>query len=164
MAAIPRRRVTIYTDGSCVGNPGPGGYGIILDYKGHRKEISGGYRKTTNNRMELLAAIHALAALKEPCCVTLYSDSEYLVKAMNKRWPYSWWRKGWRRSSGGKSVANPDLWMTLLGLCQKHHVDFCWVRGHDGQAENERCDQLALAAARSNALSPDTEYERGVST
>lgn len=164
MAKNPRRSVTIYTDGACIGNPGSGGYGIILDYKGHRKELSGGYRKTTNNRMELFAAIHALAALKESCYVILHSDSEYLVKAMRERWPYSWRQNGWRRDGGKKDVANPDLWMSLLKLCQKHHVEFCWVKGHRGQVENERCDQLASVAARSEKLLRDAEYERTLST
>ena len=158
----PRKKVTVYTDGSCIGNPGPGGYGVILDYRGHRREISGGYRKTTNNRMELLAAIQALGALKEPCDVTLYSDSEYLVRAMNEHWPHSWRRKGWRRK-GNQSVANPDLWTSLLDMCKKHRVQFCWVKGHVGQPENERCDELAVVAARSGELLADAEYEREAS-
>ena len=156
---VNRKRVTVYTDGSCLGNPGRGGYGAILDYRGHRREISGGYRETTNNRMELLAAIQALAALKEPCEVTLHSDSEYVVRAMNERWPHSWRSRGWRRN-GRKEVANPDLWSELLDLCDTHDVQFLWVKAHAGHPENERCDRLAVAAAHSPDLATDAAYER----
>ena len=158
-----RKGVTIYTDGSCIGNPGPGGYGAILEYQGYRREIFGGYRKTTNNRMELIAIIEALAILKEPCNVTLYSDSEYVVKAMSEGWPYSWKEKGWRRN-GDKGAANSDLWSVLLNLCETHNVRFHWVRGHSGHPENERCDALASAAARSPNLQADTGYEQSLST
>ena len=153
-----RKDVTVYTDGSCLGNPGPGGYAAILDYRGHRREISGGFRQTTNNRMELLAVIQALAALKEPCNVTLHSDSEYVVRAMNERWPYSWRSKGWRRN-GKKDVANLDLWTSLLDLCETHDVQFYWVKAHAGHVENERCDKLAVEAARSDQLPADAVYE-----
>lgn len=154
-----RKKVTIFTDGSCIGNPGPGGYGAILDYKGHRKELWNGFRRTTNNRMELLAAVESLVALKEPCDVRLYSDSEYVVRAMNSRWPYAWKKKGWRRRDN-KIASNRDLWDKLLNLCERHSVQFEWVKGHAGHPENERCDQLALAAAQSPDLSVDMEYER----
>ena len=154
-----RKKVTIFTDGSCIGNPGPGGYGAILDYKGHRKELWNGFRRTTNNRMELLAAVESLAALKEPCDVRLYSDSEYVVRSMNSGWPYAWKKKGWRRRDN-KVASNRDLWDKLLNLCDKHNVQFEWVKGHAGHPENERCDHLALAAAQLPDLSIDMEYER----
>ena len=156
-----RKRVTVYTDGSCLGNPGPGGYAAILEYRGHRLEISAGYRQTTNNRMELLAVIQALAALKEPCDVVLHSDSEYVVRAMNERWPYSWRSKGWRRK-GRKEVANLDLWSNLLDLCETHEVHFYWVKAHAGHLENERCDKLAFEAAHSQTLLADAAYEASV--
>ena len=154
-----RKSVTIFTDGSCLGNPGPGGYAAILDYKGRRKELWKGFRQTTNNRMELLAAVESLAALREPCDVTLYSDSEYVVRAMNAGWPYAWQKKGWRRR-GGKMASNSDLWTRLLELCDTHSVRFEWVKGHAGHPENERCDQLAVAAANLPNLSIDKGYER----
>lgn len=158
----PRKAVSIYTDGACIGNPGPGGYGVILDYKGYRRELSGGYRRTTNNRMELLAVIEALGALKEPCNVQVCSDSQYVVEAMNSGWPQEWRRKGWRRSKT-QSAANPDLWAKLLELCETHRVKFRWVKGHSGHPENERCDELATTAARSSRLLPDLGYENGPS-
>lgn len=145
-------RVTIYTDGSARGNPdGPGGYGTILIYvdgKGteHRREYSGGFVKTTNNRMELLAAIVGLEALTRPCDVDLYSDSQYLVKAFNDHWLEGWIKKGWKRGKN-EPVKNVDLWKRLLKACEPHKVSFHWVKGHDGHPENERCDQLATAAA-----------------
>ena len=157
------KQVTIYTDGSCLGNPGPGGYAAILDYRGRRKELWSGFRRTTNNRMELLAAVESLAALKEPCDVTLYSDSGYVVRAMNEGWPYAWRQRGWRRGRN-KAATNTDLWTRLLDLCDKHAVRFEWVRGHAGHPENERCDELAGAAARLPDLAVDVEYERGRAT
>lgn len=153
-----RKKVTVYTDGSCLGNPGPGGYAAILDYRGHRREISGGYRETTNNRMELIAVIKALALLKEPCDVTLHSDSEYVVRAMNEHWPYSWRSKGWRRDRKNE-VANVDLWAELLELCDTHRVRFQWVKAHAGNPDNERCDKLAVEAANSDSLVVDGAYE-----
>ena len=159
---VSRKQVTIYTDGSCLGNPGPGGYAAILDYKGHSRELSGGFRRTTNNRMELLAVIEGLAALKEPCDVTLHSDSEYVVRAMREGWPDTWRKKGWRRN-GKKSVANRDLWVELMEMCRKHDVQFKWVKGHAGHPENERCDQLALTAAHTPDLPADEAYERDMS-
>ena len=139
------KKVTIYTDGACRGNPGPGGFGVILEYGAARKEISGGEPLTTNNRMELRAAIEGLSALREPCEVTLYSDSRYLVDAVTLGWAESWRKTAWKN---GKAK-NPDLWETLLSLLSVHSVTFQWVRGHDGHPENERCDALATAAADS---------------
>jgi ribonuclease HI len=154
------KHVTIYTDGACLGNPGPGGYGVILLYQGNIRELSGGYRKTTNNRMELMAAIVGLGALKEKCKVTLYSDSEYLVKAMSKGWAQRWRANGWRRNKREK-VLNPDLWERLLQLCDYHEVHFSWVKGHAGTPENIRCDQLAMQAARQLSSPVDEGYVKG---
>jgi ribonuclease HI len=151
------KRVIIYTDGACLGNPGPGGYGVVLLYQGHRKELSGGYRRTTNNRMELMAAIAGLEALKEKCHVTLYSDSEYLVKAMSRGWAQRWRANGWKRSKREKAL-NPDLWERLWQLCQYHEVEFSWVKGHGGTSENIRCDELAVQAARQPDLPADEGY------
>ena len=149
----------IYTDGACIGNPGPGGYGVVLNYAGHRRELSGGFRLTTNNRMELMAAIRGLEALKEPCSVSLFSDSLYVVKAMLEGWAARWRADGWRLKSKQPAI-NPDLWQRLLDLCETHDVSFQWVRGHAGNTENERCDELANEAARSEDLPPDEPYER----
>ena len=140
------KKVEIYTDGACKGNPGPGGYGAVLVYGAREKEFSGGEANTTNNRMELLAAITALAALKEPCEVTLTSDSKYLVDAVTKGWVYSWKKKGWKKSDG-KMALNVDLWEKLLALLDVHKVEFVWIKGHDGHEYNERCDRLAVAEA-----------------
>ena len=140
------KNVEIYTDGACRGNPGPGGYGCILVYGAHRKELSGGERSTTNNRMELMAAIVGLSALKEPCAVTLYSDSKYLVDAVTLGWLSGWQKKNYRRGTKDE-VKNIDLWERLSQLLSYHTVDFVWVKGHDGHEENERCDALATAAA-----------------
>ena len=141
------KTVTIYTDGACSGNPGPGGWGAILMYGQHKKELSGGEAMTTNNRMELMAAISGLAALKEPCRVTLYSDSKYLVDAYNQGWVFSWKQNGWRR--GKDPLKNPDLWERLFSLTEMHEVEFVWVKGHNGHGYNERCDQLATSFADS---------------
>ena len=149
--------VTIYTDGACIGNPGPGGYGAVLIYDGHRRELSGGYRKTTNNRMEMMAAIIGLEALKARCRVTLYSDSDYLVKAVSKGWAQRWRANGWRRNRRERAL-NPDLWQRLLQLCECHEVQFRWVKGHAGTPENTRCDELAMKAARQPDLPPDEGY------
>lgn len=151
------KRVTIYTDGACLGNPGPGGYGVVLLYKGRRKELSGGYRETTNNRMEIMAAIVGLKALKEKCEATLYSDSEYLVKAMTKGWVKRWRKNNWRRNRKDKAL-NPDLWEQLLQLYEYHQVEFNWVKGHAKSAENNRCDELALEAAQQSNLLVDEGY------
>jgi ribonuclease HI len=152
------KRVTIYTDGACLGNPGPGGYGAVLLYEGHRKEFSGGFRLTTNNRMEILAAVVALEALKQPCQVTLYSDSQYLVNAMQQGWAMRWRANGWRRNKTEMAL-NPDLWTRLLGCTENRKVEFRWLRGHVGNPENERCDQLAMAAAKEKNLATDFGYE-----
>ena len=149
--------VTIHTDGACLGNPGPGGYGVILEHHGRRRELSGGYSLTTNNRMELLAAIIGLEALTRPCQVTLYSDSRYVVDAVTKGWAAKWRSNGWMRNKREVAV-NPDLWERLLDLLEKHPTDFRWVRGHSGNADNERCDALASDAAHGNDLPADPGY------
>ena len=154
------KQVVIYTDGSCKNNPGPGGYGVVMQYGEHRKELSAGYRLTTNNRMEILAAIVGLEALKEPCEVRLLSDSQYLVNAIEKGWARRWRANGWMRGKREKAV-NPDLWERLLALCGTHNVRFEWVRGHAGHPENERCDKLAASAAESRNLAIDEAYETG---
>lgn len=154
----PRKEVIIYTDGACLGNPGPGGYGAVLLYQGQRKEISGGCRYTTNNRMELMAVIAALKALKYPCKVRIYSDSQYVVNGISKGWAARWQDRGWRRANQ-EPARNADLWQELLALCQQHEVSFEWLRGHNGQVENERCDALAEAAARQPELPPDVNFE-----
>jgi ribonuclease HI len=151
------RQVTIYTDGACIGNPGPGGYGAVLLCDGHRRELFGGYRRTTNNRMEMMAAIIALEALKEKCAVTLYSDSHYLVRAISEGWARRWQANGWRRNRRDKAL-NPDLWERLLRLCRYHDVQLSWVKAHANTPENERCDELAIKAARRPDLPPDLGY------
>lgn len=151
------KQVVIYTDGACLGNPGPGGYGVVMLYNGNRKELSGGFRLTTNNRMELLAAIVALRALKDPCSVKLHSDSQYVVNAIQQGWAKRWQANGWMRNKKEKAIS-PDLWAELLKLCQQHKVEFVWVRGHAGNVENERCDQLAVAAAQQPNLPVDEGY------
>ena len=153
------KHVTIYTDGACIRNPGPGGYAAVILFGGHRKEIAAGYRMTTNNRMEVLAAIRALEQLAEPCEVTLFSDSEYLVNAMSKGWAKAWQAQEWQRPRGGKAL-NPDLWARLLELAAAQRVTFKWVPAHKGIEENERCDKLAAAAARGSELLVDEVYER----
>jgi ribonuclease HI len=154
------KSVTIYTDGGCVANPGPGGYGVVLLYGQYRKELSGGYRLTTNNRMELMAAIVALEALNKPCRVMLYSDSRYLVDSMRCGGPKEWQRNGWRlQPPKAKKAKNHDLWKRLLDSYKTHQVTFEWVRGHDNNRENERCDQLASEAIRQGNLGIDDVYE-----
>ena len=153
-----KRHVTIYTDGACIGNPGPGGYGAVLKYGEHRRELSGGYRHTTNNRMELMGPIKSLGALRESCRVTLYSDSKYVVDAVDKGWAKRWQDNGWMRNKKEQAV-NPDLWGQLLALCEHHDVEFLWVKGHAGNPQNERCDQLATEAAQRNDLPVDEGYE-----
>ncbi len=153
-----KEQVTNYTDGACLGNPGPGGYGAVLLYGSQRKELSGGFKLTTNNRMEITAALVALEALREPCRVTLFSDSQYLVYAMSKGWAQRWQDNGWKRNRREDAV-NPDLWERMLELCRRHTVEFRWVRGHSGMKENERCDRLAVAAARDSVLPDDLGYK-----
>lgn len=142
------KHVEIYTDGACRGNPGRGGWGAILVYGGIEKELSGGEAETTNNRMELTAVISALRALREPCRVTLTSDSKYVIDAITKGWAVSWRAKGWRKADKSPAL-NVDLWETLLGLLEIHDVSFVWVHGHTGHPYNERCDALATAFADS---------------
>ena len=143
------KEISIYKDGACSGNPGPGGWGAILLYGPHKKELSGGEAQTTNNRMELQGVISALAALNEPCVVALYTDSQYIVNAIEKRWVYKWRANGWMRDKEKKEPAkNPDLWQTLLALLETHTVTFHWVRGHAENEFNNRCDQLAVAESR----------------
>ena len=140
------KQVEVFTDGACKGNPGPGGWGAILRYKGVEKEISGGEAATTNNRMELSAVIEALKLLKEPCEVALYTDSQYIANALTQGWAKKWKANGWMRNKKEKAL-NPELWETLLNLYDAHKVDVHWVKGHAGHPENERCDRLAVAQA-----------------
>jgi ribonuclease HI len=151
-------RIVIYTDGSSLGNPGPGGYGVVIPSPKKRRELSGGFRKTTNNRMELLACIVGLEQMKTPAAVDLYSDSRYVVDGMTKGWARGWQRNQWRKRNGEKAL-NIDLWERLLALCNRHDVRFFWVRGHAGTPENERCDQLAVQAAAKGNLAVDEGYE-----
>ena len=137
------KKVCIYTDGACSGNPGPGGWAAILSCMGREKELSGGERETTNNRMELRAVIEALSAQKEPCEVELWTDSQYIARAINEGWLAGWKRRGWRRKEG--ELKNPELWQRLDALLGEHKVTVNWLRGHDGQEQNERCDALAVA-------------------
>ncbi len=153
------KTIELYTDGACSGNPGPGGYGVILRYGSYEKELSAGFRQTTNNRMELLAAIIGLEALKEPCTVNLYSDSKYLVNALEKGWLSSWRSGGWKKADK-KPVLNVDLWQRLVPLLDKHDVHIHWLKGHDGHPENERCDVLAREALGKEALLDDHFNEK----
>lgn len=137
------KHVEIFTDGACSGNPGPGGWGVVLRFGSYEKELSGGEKSTTNNRMELTAAIKGLEALKEPCCVTLTTDSKYVADGIQKGWAKSWQQNGWRKADK-KPALNPDLWERLLELCDIHKVTINWVKGHAGHPENERCDRLAV--------------------
>ena len=154
------KKVTLYTDGACSGNPGPGGYGVVLLCDKHRWELSGGYRRTTNNRMELMAVIKGLEALKENCSVTLYSDSKYVLDALSKGWARRWRANGWRLRKRGKPAVSPDLWGRLLDLCDGHEMTYNWVKGHAGNVENERCDRLSNAAMARPGLPADEAYER----
>lgn len=148
-------QITIYTDGAASGNPGPGGYGVVLLSGAHRKELSEGFRLTTNNRMELLAVIIGLNALRfEGSNVTIYSDSRYVVDAVEKGWVFTWEKKGFKKKK------NPDLWQQFLVLYRRHHVRFIWIKGHADIPENERCDQLAVAAYQSSNLQIDEYYEK----
>jgi ribonuclease HI len=148
------KKVTLYTDGACSGNPGPGGYGAILEYGDRTREISGGFQNTTNNRMEIMAVLAGLTALKEPCDVTVFSDSRYVVDAVEKGWLDRWQAKGWMRNNTEKAL-NVDLWKKLLPLLKKHRVVFKWIRGHSQNPQNERCDRLAVAAAARPGLPED---------
>ena len=156
-------RVEAWSDGSSRGNPGPGGYGAVLRYTGpngvaHERELSAGYRRTTNNRMELLGAIVALEALRRPCAVTMTTDSQYVVNAFNQHWIAGWQRRGWKTASK-QPVKNVDLWQRLIAACEPHEVTWVWVKGHAGHPENERCDELATAAADGADLLEDAGFE-----
>lgn len=148
--SVTLKQVEIFTDGACSGNPGPGGWGAVLRYNGREKELSGGESNTTNNRMELSAVIFALKALKEPCKVILYSDSQYVCNALKLGWAKKWQSQGWMRNKKDPAL-NPELWEELLRLCDIHDVEVNWVKGHAGHPENERCDRLAVAAAQKYA-------------
>lgn len=139
------KTVTIYTDGACSGNPGPGGWGVILEYRGREKELSGAEPETTNNRMELTAVIRALECLKEPCVVELWSDSKYVIDALSLGWAKGWQARGWKKPDR-KPALNPDLWERLLALTARHEMRYHWVKGHDENEKNNRCDVLAVAA------------------
>ena len=152
------KTVDIYTDGACSGNPGKGGYGVVMLYGSARKELSEGFSRTTNNRMEVLAVITGLASLKECCNVNLYSDSKYVVNAIEQGWLEGWKKNGWKKSNKG-TVLNVDLWKKLDEQLKKHNVKFIWVKGHAENVENERCDQLAREAASGINLSTDEEYK-----
>lgn len=154
-----QKQVDIFTDGSCLGNPGPGGYGAVLKYKSHVKELSQGYQLTTNNRMELLAPIEALASLKEPCHVVITTDSQYVRQGITQ-WIDKWIKNNWK-TSAKKPVKNVDLWKLLYKENQRHSVTWKWVKGHSGHPENERCDDLARDAAMSSELISDDGYQAG---
>lgn len=153
------KEVLLYTDGACSGNPGPGGWAAVLIWGKHRKEISGGYRLTTNNRMEILAVIEGLKLLNRPCEVRVISDSRLLVDAFDKRWIQSWQENNWKKSDK-TPVKNPELWVKLLSICREHKVRFEWIKAHNGHPENERCDRLAVAASQKENLPADEVYER----
>lgn len=153
------KEITIFTDGGCEPNPGSGGYGVILISGNTQKELTGGFSLTTNNRMELFAAIAGLQALKFPCMVKLYSDSRYMVDAMTKGWAQKWRENGWWRNKKAKA-SNIDLWEKLIALCNKHQVEFEWVKGHAGLVANERCDELSMAALKRPNLPADEGYEQ----
>ncbi len=158
---MPVKRVIIHTDGACKGNPGPGAYAAVLVCGAHRKELAAGFRLTTNNRMELRAAIAALELLAEPCAVELHSDSKYLVHAVTNKWLDGWQRRGWM-TSDKKPVKNQDLWQLLLRAMAPHQIRWLWVKGHAGHAENERCDELANLAVAGNHLPEDVGFvDRG---
>ena len=154
---IAPKPVTIYTDGACLGNPGPGGYAAVLLQGKHRKELSGGYRRTTNNRMEIMAAIAGLETLNRRCTVTLRTDSKYVQQSISLGWAKRWRAKAWKHQEGKR--LNWDLWERLLNVCARHEVEFVWVRGHAGNTENERCDVLSVHAAHQKCLPPDVLFE-----
>ncbi|MFC5050117.1 ribonuclease HI [Rubritalea spongiae] len=154
------QNVTIYTDGSSRGNPGPGGYGAVLIAGKHKKELSGGFAKTTNNRMELMAAIVALEALKKPCAVELVSDSKYVIDAMRLGWIHGWKKKGWSRGPN-KPLKNAELWQRLEKAAASHQMTWTWVKGHAGNPMNERCDELAFGCAEGDNLPVDEGFKEG---
>jgi ribonuclease HI len=151
------KKIKIFTDGGCLGNPGPGGYGVVMKYNEHTKELSGGCNPTTNNRMELMACIIGLEALKEKCSVTITTDSKYVVNSITKGWAKRWRTNNWFRNKTDRAE-NPDLWERLLDATEEHETKFLWVKGHAGHPENERCDELAGKAARSPNLPKDPGY------
>jgi ribonuclease HI len=155
---LAQGKVVIYTDGACIGNPGPGGFAAVINFGNRRKELSGGFQYTTNNRMELIACIKALQALKSPSQVVLYSDSRYVVDGITKGWVEKWKTNGWRRYAGQK-VENEDLWEELLGECSRHTVEFRWVKGHASFPDNARCDRLAVTASQGKHLSIDVGFD-----
>ena len=157
------KHITIYTDGACSGNPGPGGYGVLVADGEKRHELSAGFRRTTNNRMEMMAAIAGLKALEPGCRVTVYTDSQYVAQGITQGWAVKWRANNWQRNKKEKAV-NPDLWTVLLDLCDLHETKFEWVKGHAGHHENERCDQLAVSASQANDRPADEVYERLGST
>ena len=152
------KKVKIYTDGACSGNPGPGGYGVVLLYGEHKKELSGAYDNTTNNRMEIIAAIKGLESLKERCQVTVYSDSQYLVNAITKGWVKKWQANNWMRNKT-EPAKNVDLWIRLLELLEKHQVEWVWVKGHADNELNNRCDELAVKAIKEQSHQIDTTQQ-----
>ena len=141
------KHIEIFTDGACSGNPGPGGWGAVLRYKQHEKELSGGEAETTNNRMELTAFIRALEQLKEPCHITFCSDSKYVIDGLEKGWAKGWRARGWKKSDKSPAL-NSDLWARLLDLCEPHTIEYKWIKGHAGHPENERCDRLAVEQSK----------------
>lgn len=163
MSEQQKSKVILYTDGACSGNPGRGGYGTLLVHGPHRKELSGGFRKTTNNRMELMAVITGLEVLKRPCSVVVYTDSNYIVQAVTQGWARRWRANGWKRNKKDRAE-NPDLWERLLALLDKHEVKFQWIRGHAGHTENEYVDRLAVAASQGADLAVDEQYEKSATT
>tara|TARA_B100000530_G_scaffold318370_1_gene250061 strand:+ start:1083 stop:1544 length:462 start_codon:yes stop_codon:yes gene_type:complete len=151
------KKIKIYTDGSSIGNPGPGGYGIILYWEGKIRELTGGYRKTTNNRMELLAVIIGLESLKyKPSNVTIFSDSKYVIDSIEKKWVFNWEKKNF------KGKKNHDLWKRLLEIYREHEIKFRWIKGHNNHPQNERCDFLALQSAKGSSLGIDEFYEKNI--
>ena len=155
------KEVVINSDGGSFGNPGPGGYGVVMKYNQHRKELSGAFRKTTNNRMEIMGVIRGLQQLTERCLVSVYSDSKYVVNTIEKGWAVKWRINNWIKSNK-EVAANPDLWAILLDLCQEHEVTFNWVKGHAGDVENERCDELCKIAGKMPDLPADAGYENAL--
>jgi ribonuclease HI len=153
----PGTELEIWTDGACVVNPGPGGYGVVFKYQGQKWEKAGGFRLTTNNRMEIMGALIALEALPEKCKAIIYTDSQYLADSIRKGWAKRWRSKGWNKK-GNKKVPNSDLWERMLQLCAQHEVEFRWIKGHESSVDNERCDQLAESAARKPNLPADEGY------
>lgn len=153
-----KKKVELYSDGACKGNPGRGGYGVVMKYKIRRKELSGGYRNTTNNRMEIMGVIKGLEQLFYSCDVMVYSDSKYVVNSMEKCWAKNWKRRGWKKATG-EPVANADLWELMINLCDMHSVKFQWVKGHSSNVDNNRCDELAVDATKNENLEIDQGFE-----